>query len=184
MALWGRIFGQDGVSTVGGAIRDVAEVFVPNASKKSEQDHDAFKASLDQFAGEFELKRDGQFHAFVDGMNRLPRPCLALGTLGLFAYSMVDPVGFSDRMRGIALVPDPLWWLLGAIVSFYFGARELHYVRRRTKARRARKPKAFSFPDPASAASQGQTVPATPATSPMASELPNVRSQEHWSEGS
>jgi hypothetical protein len=26
-------------------------------------------------------------------------------------------------------VPEPLWWLLGAIVSFYFGARELHYLR-------------------------------------------------------
>jgi hypothetical protein len=29
-------------------------------------------------------------------------------------------------------VPEPLWWLLGAIVSFYFGARELHYQRVRT----------------------------------------------------
>ena len=26
-------------------------------------------------------------------------------------------------------MPEPLWWLLGAIVSFYFGARELHYFR-------------------------------------------------------
>jgi hypothetical protein len=26
-------------------------------------------------------------------------------------------------MQGIALVPEPLWWLLGVIVSFYFGAR-------------------------------------------------------------
>jgi len=26
-------------------------------------------------------------------------------------------------MQGLALVPEPLWWLLGAVVSFYFGAR-------------------------------------------------------------
>jgi len=26
-------------------------------------------------------------------------------------------------MAGLATVPEPLWWLLGAIVSFYFGAR-------------------------------------------------------------
>ena len=26
-------------------------------------------------------------------------------------------------MQGIALVPEPLWWLLGVVVSFYFGAR-------------------------------------------------------------
>ena len=26
-------------------------------------------------------------------------------------------------MEGVALAPEPLWWLMGAIVSFYFGAR-------------------------------------------------------------
>ena len=36
---------------------------------------------------------------------------------------MVEPIWFSQRMQGIALVPEPLWWLMGAIVSFYFGAR-------------------------------------------------------------
>jgi Holin of 3TMs, for gene-transfer release len=46
-----------------------------------------------------------------------------LGTLGLFVAAMVNPLWFSARMQGIALVPEPLWWLLGVIVSFYFGAR-------------------------------------------------------------
>jgi hypothetical protein len=36
---------------------------------------------------------------------------------------MVDAVWFAARMQGMALVPEPLWWLMGAIVSFYFGAR-------------------------------------------------------------
>ena len=26
-------------------------------------------------------------------------------------------------MQGLALVPEPLWWMMGVIVSFYFGAR-------------------------------------------------------------
>ena len=56
---------------------------------------------------------------------------LALGTLGLFGYAMAAPAGFSTRMQGLALVPEPLWWLLGAVVSFYFGARELHHQRTR-----------------------------------------------------
>ena len=63
------------------------------------------------------------FDRFTDGLNRLPRPFLALGTLGLFVSAMVDPIWFSERMQGVALVPEPLWWLLGVIVSFYFGAR-------------------------------------------------------------
>lgn len=59
----------------------------------------------------------------MDGVNRLPRPMLALGTLGLMAAALADPVWFAARMQGLALVPEPLWWLLGVIVSFYFGAR-------------------------------------------------------------
>ncbi len=31
--------------------------------------------------------------------------------------------------RDLLPVPEPLWWLLGAIVAFYFGARETHYYR-------------------------------------------------------
>ena len=41
----------------------------------------------------------------------------------MFVAAMVDPLWFSQRMQGIALVPEPMWWLLGVIVSFYFGAR-------------------------------------------------------------
>ena len=59
--------------------------------------------------------------SFLD--NRLPRPLMALGCLGLVISAMVDPIWFAARMQGIALVPEPLWWLLGVIVSFYFGAR-------------------------------------------------------------
>jgi Holin of 3TMs, for gene-transfer release len=67
----------------------------------------------------------------VNGLNRLPRPLLAFGTIGLFVYAMVDPVAFAQRMVGLNAVPEPLWWLLGAIVAFYFGARETHYFRNR-----------------------------------------------------
>ena len=76
-----------------------------------------------QFGAEFTVERKGWFDRFMDGLNRLPRPALALGTLGLFVAAMVDPIWFAARMQGIALVPEPLWWLLGVIVSFYFGAR-------------------------------------------------------------
>ena len=48
---------------------------------------------------------------------------MAFGVLGLFIAAMVDPIWFADRMAGLALVPEPLWWLLRAIVSFYFNAR-------------------------------------------------------------
>jgi predicted membrane protein len=56
---------------------------------------------------------------------------LAFGTIGLFIYAMIDPQQFAFRMVGLNAVPEPLWWLLGAVVAFYFGARETHYFRNR-----------------------------------------------------
>ena len=111
------------------SIRSTAEVFVENKTRRAEMEHAEHVASLEQLGAEFAVVRNGWFDRLIDGVNRLPRPCLALGTLGLFVYAMADPVSFGVRMQGLALVPEPLWWLLGAIVSFYFGARELHHFR-------------------------------------------------------
>ncbi len=130
MGFWGRLFGRQTVGSVGKAVSDVVEVFRPNATELSKMNHETRIAVLDQFSGEFAHTGPGWFDQFVNGLNRLPRPLLALSTIGLFAFAMTDPVAFSERMKGLAYVPDPLWWLLGAVVSFYFGARELHYVRR------------------------------------------------------
>jgi len=118
------------VATLGRAAQGLSEVFVPNATQGQALAHAAQKAALEQLGAEFALPKRGLFDRVVDGLNRLPRPLLALGTLGLFVYAMAEPVGFAARMEGLGYVPDPLWWLLGAIVGFYFGAREFHYLRR------------------------------------------------------
>ena len=104
-------------------IKDTAEVFRENAEGSAAREIGLRQATLSQFAAEFAVPRRGLFDRFMDALNRVPRPALALGTLGLFIAAMVDPIWFASRMQGIALVPEPLWWLLGAIVSFYFGAR-------------------------------------------------------------
>jgi len=109
---------------------------------------------METAAAEFRHAGAGWFDTAINGLNRLPRPMLALGTLGLFIFAMVDPVAFSGRMVGLDAVPEPLWWLLGAIVSFYFGARELHYVRRTPQAARPRPLRApwrRAVPEPAPA---------------------------------
>lgn len=102
---------------------ETAQVFRPNAEQAAVRDADAKSESLQQFAAEFVHARQGLFDRAVDALNRLPRPMLALGTIWLFVMAMVDPDGFAAGMTGLALVPEPLWWLMGAIVSFYFGAR-------------------------------------------------------------
>lgn len=104
-------------------IKETVEVFRENAEAGAVRDHAARTAVLKQFAAEFAHPRKGWFDRLIDGLNRVPRPALAFGTLGLFVTAMVDPLWFASRMQGIALVPEPLWWLMGAIISFYFGAR-------------------------------------------------------------
>jgi hypothetical protein len=104
-------------------VRETVEVFRENAEAGAQRSAGVQGQAMVQFGNEFLVPRRGFFDRFMDGLNRLPRPALALGTLGLFISAMVNPLWFSERMQGIALVPEPLWWLLGVIVSFYFGAR-------------------------------------------------------------
>jgi len=105
------------------AVKETAEIFVENAEAGATRDSALKQAVLAQFAAEFGQPRKPLFDRVIDGLNRLPRPALALGTLGLFVSAMADPIWFAARMQGIALVPEPLWWLMGAVISFYFGAR-------------------------------------------------------------
>jgi hypothetical protein len=149
---------------VGEAVGGVAEVFVGNRAERDAASHERYVRALAQYGEEFSHPGTGWFDGFVNGLNRLPRPMMAIGTLGLFSYSMVEPQGFSERMQGLGHVPEPLWWLLGAIVSFYFGARELHHYRCRSLDRTVPPPEA---PPPAAPT-------ALPPAAPPALPAPRV----------
>ena len=132
MGVIGKLIGGPGaVTALGEAAMGVAEVFVPSATKRMELSAEAQMAALRQLREEYQHPALSWFDRFVNGLNRMPRPMLAFGTIGLFTYAMVDPEAFAQRMVGLNAVPEPLWWLLGAIVAFYFGARETHYFRTR-----------------------------------------------------
>ncbi len=133
MGMIDRFLGvSQGVTALGSAATGMAEVFVQNATRRMELDEQAYAHAITQAGQEFLVQRAGWFDGFVNGLNRLPRPLLALGTMSLFIYAMIEPGGFGLRMQGLQQVPEPLWWLLGAIVGFYFGAREAHHFRHRT----------------------------------------------------
>lgn len=144
--------------TVSDAAVNVTGVFRENATRRMELDEEAYRHAITQLSAEFGAERRGWFDDMMNGLNRLPRPFLTLGTLGLFVYAMVEPAGFSLRMTGLQTVPEPLWWLLGAIVSFYFGAREAHYFRARSFPQRIEQSVL-----PAPGAAEHRTVPALPS---------------------
>ena len=70
------------------AVRETAEVFRENAEAAGQRESDRFAAVIRQHEAEFRARR-GWFDQMMDGINRLPRPMLALGTLGLFVAAMV-----------------------------------------------------------------------------------------------
>ena len=114
---------------LGASLHSAAEFLHPRAAQATKPGHDICDSPQTGPATAVQHGRISRFDGFVNGLNRLPRPLLALGTLALFGYAMSDPVGFSIRMQALGHVPEPLWWLLGGIVAFYFGAREAHHLR-------------------------------------------------------
>ncbi|PJE37447.1 hypothetical protein CVM52_06675, partial [Pseudooceanicola lipolyticus] len=142
----GLIAGLMGLVFGGGrnALAETAQVFRENAEAGAGRAATLQGQAMAQLGAEFARPCPGWFDRVMDGVNRLPRPALALGTLGLFVAAMADPLWFAARMQGLALVPEPLWWLLGIVVSFYFGAR--HQLKsqefQRDLAATGRRPKA------------------------------------------
>ena len=158
MGLMDRFLGAGAaVTSVANAATGVAEVFRENTTRRMELDEEAYARAMTQLSGEFAATPRGWFDGLVNGLNRLPRPVMTLGTVGLFVYAMVEPEGFGLRMTNLNLVPEPLWWLLGAIISFYFGAREAHYFRSRPRiAVPATPPRQTGAPLPAVAVPPGE----------------------------
>lgn len=124
----GNMIGSVIKGTLGGAA-DLGRVFVGDKAAREGHQHDAYIAAMNQFAAEAARERKTWFDALVDGLNRLPRPLIAFGVIGLFVYAMADPIGFAASMQGVALIPEPMWWIFAAVVSFFFGARELQKMR-------------------------------------------------------
>lgn len=63
------------------------------------------------------------YDRLIDALNRLPRPAMAIGTLALLVAAMVAPDWFANRMEGLSQMPEALWWVIGAVISLFFGAR-------------------------------------------------------------
>jgi len=69
------------------------------------------------------------YDRLMDALNRLPRPLMALGAFGIFVVAGIKPDWFEAQMQVLATIPQPLWWLLGAVITMFFGGREAHYLR-------------------------------------------------------
>lgn len=89
-SIFGVVFGGNR-----NVVRETVEVFRENAETGAVRSAAAQQQAMGQYSEEFRTASSGRFDRFMDGVNRLPRPALALGTLGLFISAMVAPLWFA-----------------------------------------------------------------------------------------
>ena len=122
MAWWNILFGvaADLVKAGTGVVTAIAG----DQAAKDQQLSTEQIALLNAYGAEFVARQQRSvWDSFVDGVNRLVRPGLALGAQAAFVWAALDPVGFAEVMRVLAIVPDPLWVIWGGIWAFYFTGR-------------------------------------------------------------
>ncbi|MCG8345102.1 MAG: holin family protein [Chlorobiales bacterium] len=103
-------------------IGDLYRIVFGSELKRDEYQADARNSVYQQFANEF---GHGQtwWDSFIDGINRLPRPFMTFGTIYLFWLCWTDPVAFVEGAQALQAMPKEGWYILGAIVTFWFAAK-------------------------------------------------------------
>ena len=112
-----------GAKQAAAAVGQVARVFKPNAEASETRGHAYDRAALAQYTAEFAHPRRGWFDGLVDGLNRLVRPAITFGLLGILPAVVIWPEGAAIAFAALALLPAGYWALVTVIIGFYFGGR-------------------------------------------------------------
>lgn len=129
--MWPILAGLGGlVKVLLPSITDLGKIALEQRGAAQTNAHDENKAAQDAFAREFSYGAQNRtwFDSAIDGLNRMPRPLMALGCIWIFVYAAWDPARFAIVMQAMSGVPTPLWSLLTIIVSFFFVSRGLEKV--------------------------------------------------------
>lgn len=104
----------------------VAKQIWGDQAERDRADADSRVAALNQFSAEFAARQNRTWwDAFVDGLNRLPRPLIALGVIALFVWCAIDPVTFAESMQALAVMPSDMWLIMGTVIGFFFLGRSI-----------------------------------------------------------
>ena len=122
MGLISWVLGE-GAKQAAAAVGQVAGVFKPNAEASETRGHAYDRAALAQYTAEFAHPRRGWFDGLVDGLNRLVRPAITFGLLGILPAVVIWPEGAAIAFAALALLPAGYWALVTVIIGFYFGGR-------------------------------------------------------------
>jgi hypothetical protein len=114
-----------------GAQRLVSTVFGDRAARERYAAEEQMAVQMG-FQAEFSHRdRRTWWDSLVDGLNRLPRPLMTFGVIGLFVWAVVDPPAFSLAMLALQNVPEMLWYIFLAVIGFWFGTKMIEKAPRR-----------------------------------------------------
>lgn len=115
-----------GIEGIASGVDKVAARFTVNKDLQETNVSAEQQAVNAQYAAEFQDRANRTwFDSFADGLNRLPRPLWALSAWSIFPWCVADPLGFSESMQALQLIPDAMWNLIYLVGVFYFGGRTL-----------------------------------------------------------
>ena len=89
---------------------------------RDRQGHTVDMAIHNQHANEFGHAKTW-WDSLIDGINRLPRPAMTFGIIYIFYYCINDPEGFKTAMTALSQMPKEGWYLMGIIMTFWFGSK-------------------------------------------------------------
>lgn len=123
--IWKLLIGQ--LPNLLPQVKSLAEVFVGNRAQRDANEHTEQIELQRTEAAAYSYKATSRtwFDGVIDGLNRLPRPFMAFGVIGVLAWPAFDRAGFRATMEAYSAVPDWLATLATTIVVFYFGSRTI-----------------------------------------------------------
>jgi len=129
MSLFTRLL-TGGVTEVVNAGNDVVKTIWGSKQERDAGDQAEQMSVQAAFAAQM-MPRDNRTYwdSLIDGINRLPRPVMTFGIVGLFWYCLHSPAEFSASMAGLALMPSGGWALMATVVAFWFGGKYLRDFR-------------------------------------------------------
>ncbi len=116
-----------GVEAVGNTVVNVKGAFTGNRQEQDEQQSKQFMMGLQAYSAEFAPRKNRSWwDSLWDGLNRMPRPLIVLAIFWYFSLAYREPDEFQVLNIALDTVPERMWYIMSAVVSFYFVAREFH----------------------------------------------------------
>ena len=136
---------SDGLIGILSGANKLAKTFIGDKAAKEANFHAEQMEIQRGYQSEFLApEKKGWFNQLIDGYNRLMRPAMTSGIIYLFIWACVDPVEFTLTVQALQIIPDMMWYVLLAIISFWFGGRILEKAPMKITANEIAKSKEIS----------------------------------------